>query len=96
MQIEFDEKFEISFRIILEYIARDKLSASNKFKENLFKQIKNLPNFPYKHRKSIYFTDENIRDMIFKGYTINYEIDLRNNRIIIFDIFNKNKPPSKT
>lgn len=36
MQIEFDEKFEISFRIILEYIARDKLSASNKFKENLF------------------------------------------------------------
>ena len=30
---------------------------------------------PYKCRKSIYFTKENIRDLIFKGYTIVYKID---------------------
>ena len=93
MQIKLDEKFEINFNSILEYIAQDKISASKKFRQDLFKQIKNLPNFPYKFRKSIYFNNDNIRDMIFKGYTIVYEIDLDNNRIILLNIFNKNKPP---
>ena len=90
MQIKLDEKFEINFNSILEYIAQDKISASKKFRKDLFKQIKNLPTFPYKFRKSIYFTNNNIRDMIFKGYTIVYEIDLDNNQIILLNIFNKN------
>ena len=93
MQIEFDKKFEANLKIILEYIAKDKLSASKKFKHDLFSQIKNLPNFPYKHRKSFYFNDKNIRDMIFNGYTIVYEIDSEKDSIIILNIFNKNKPP---
>jgi len=92
MQIKFDKKFEVNLRIILNYIAKDKITASNKFKQDLFLQIRNLPIYPYKYRKSIYFDDENIRDMIFKSYTINYEIGLNNQDIIIFDIFNKNKP----
>ena len=93
MQIKFDEKFEANLKIILEYIAKDKLSASKKFKRDLFSQIKNLPSFPYKHRKSFYFNDENIRDMIFNGYTIVYEIDSEKDSIIILNIFNRNKPP---
>jgi len=92
MQIKLDKKFEINFNLILEYIAKDKLSASKKFKKDLFKQIKNLPNYPYKFRKSFYLNDENIRDMIFKKYTIVYEIDVDNDMIIILNIFNKNKP----
>ena len=95
MQIKFDEKFEINLKIILEYIAKDKLCASKNFRKDLFEQIKNLPNFPYKYRKSFYFNDENIRDMTFKRYTIVYEIDIQNNLIIILNIFNKNKPPLK-
>jgi len=93
MQIKLDNKFEKKFNLILEYIAQDKLSASKKFRKNLFEQIKNLPNYPYKYRKSYYFNEEEIRDMIFKGYTIIYEVDLNNNLIIILNIFNKNKPP---
>jgi plasmid stabilization system protein ParE len=92
MQIKLDKKFEINFNFILEYIAKDKLSASKKFRKDLFKQIKNLPNYPYKFRKSFYFNDENIRDMIFKKYTIVYEIDLINDMIIVLNIFNRNKP----
>ena len=91
MQIKLDIKFEKNFNLIFEYIAKDKLSASKKFKKELFEQIKNIPNFPYKHRKSIYVNDENIRDMIFKKYTINYEIDLDSNMIVILNIFNQNK-----
>jgi hypothetical protein len=59
MQIKLDEKFEINFNIIFEYIAKDKLSASKKFKKELFDQIKNLPNFPHKFKKSFYFDDAN-------------------------------------
>ena len=54
MEIKFDEEFEIKFYLILEYIAKDKLLASKKFKKNLLKQIKSLVNYPYKYRKSIY------------------------------------------
>ena len=92
MQIRVDKKFEINFNLILEYITKDKLSASKKFRKDLFRQIKNLPNYPYKYRKSFYFNDENIRDMIFKKYTIVYEIDPDNNTIMILNIFNQNKP----
>jgi len=93
MIIKRTEEYQKALLNILKYIAKDKISASKKFKQDLNQQIKNIPYFPYEYRKSIYFNDENIRDMIFKGYTINYEIDLENNRIIVFDIFNKNKPP---
>lgn len=92
MQIKLDEKFEINFNIIFEYIAKDKLSASKKFKKELFDQIKNLPNFPYKFKKSFYFDDEKVRDMTFKDYTTIYEVDLDNNMIVILNIFQKNKP----
>ncbi len=45
---------------------------------------------PEKNRKSYYFNNENIRDMIFKSYTIIYEIN--ENYIEIFTIFNQNLP----
>ena len=93
MQIEFDQKFKINLQIILEHIAKDKLSASKKFRKDLFELIKKIPNFPYKYRKSYYFNNENIRDMIFKKYTITYEIKSENNLIIVLNIFNQNKPP---
>jgi len=92
MTIKRTEKYQAELLAILRNIANDKITASKKFKTDLNKQIKNIPNFPYKHRKSIYFDDENIRDMIFKKYTIIYEIDLDKNKIYVFSIFNKNKP----
>jgi len=91
MQIKLDEEFEKSFETIFKHISEDKILASKNFKKELFWQIKNIPNFPYKYRKSIYFDDENIRDMIFKGYTIVYKVDTQENTINIADIFNQNK-----
>ena len=37
------------------------------------------------YRKSVYFDDENYRDLIHKGYTVVYKIEKE--RIIILDIF---------
>ena len=92
MTIKRTEKYQAELLSVLKNIANDKITASRKFKIDLNRQIKEIPNFPYKHRKSFYFDNENIRDMIFQKYTINYEIDLDKNTISIFSIFNKNKP----
>lgn len=92
MIIQRTEEYQKELLVILKYIAKDKITASKKFKKDLNIQIDKIPNFPYKYRKSIYFNDQNVRDMIFKGYTINYEMDLNKNTIFIFSIFNENKP----
>jgi len=92
MKIIRTEEYQKELLVILKHIAKDKITASRKFKQDLNIQINQIPNFPYKYRQSYYFSDENIRDMTFKTYTINYEIDLNKNTIFIFSIFNQNKP----
>jgi len=92
MTIIRTEEYQKELLIILKYIAKDKISASRKFKQDLNTQINQIPTFPYKYKPSFYFDDENIRDMTFKTYTINYEIDLNKNTIFILSIFNQNKP----
>ncbi|SFV90748.1 hypothetical protein MNB_SV-4-790 [hydrothermal vent metagenome] len=47
---------------------------------------------PYQYRKSIYFNHDNIRDMVYKGYTIVYEINSEENRLELLSIFNQNLP----
>jgi len=92
MKIIRSRKFQINLLVILQHIAKDKVSASKNFQQELDNLIKNIPNFPYKYRQSIYFEDKNVRDLIYKKYTINYEINLENNSIEILNIFNQNKP----
>jgi len=92
MRIIRSRKFQINLLLALQYIAKDKVSASKNFQKELDKLIKNIPNFPYKYRQSIYFDDKNVRDLIYKKYTINYEVNLEENSIEILNIFNQNKP----
>jgi len=92
MQIIRSRKYQIRLLRILQHIAKDKASASRTFQKELDTHIKNIPDFPYKYRQSIYFDTENVRDMVYKKYTINYEVNLENNSIEILDIFNQNKP----
>ncbi|MGM0533206.1 MAG: type II toxin-antitoxin system RelE/ParE family toxin, partial [Campylobacterota bacterium] len=44
-------------------------------------------NMPYKFRQSYYYDSLNIRDFIFKGYTIPYLIDEDKGVIVLLDIF---------
>ena len=91
MRIKRDKKYTSNLFVILRYIAKDRVSASRNFKNELDKKINNLTNFPYKNRPSIYFDNEDIRDMIFKGHTITYEINIQDDTLEILDIFNQNK-----
>ena len=92
MKIVESQKFKLKLQIITDYIRKDKKSASVKFAKELKKNIKDLNHSPFKYRQSIYFDDENIRDMIFKGYTIVYKVKIEEEMIVIADIFNQNKP----
>ncbi len=95
MQITRTQSFKKQFRDIIFYIAKDKKDAARNFKNKLNNSIDNLDNFPYKYRKSYYYDDENIRDMVFKSYTIIYRVNKDKNIIEILEIFNQNLPISK-
>ena len=92
MTIIHNPTFSRQLKDAISYIAKDKPMASINFKNALKESINNIPNDPYKYRKSIYFKDENIRDMTFKGYTIVYRVKPRKEEIEILRIFNMNKP----
>jgi len=87
--------FKNQFRDTVFYIAKDKKQAAKDFKNRLNASIENLINSPYKYRKSFYYQDENIRDMIFGGYSIIYRINIPKDAIEILEIFNQNLPKIK-
>jgi plasmid stabilization system protein ParE len=95
MRIVKTKQFISTLQQSLDYIARDKVSASFKFKKELDTHVNNLINFPYKYRKSYYHKDETIRDMTFKGYTIIYRIDEAKEFIEILEMFHKNLPTAE-
>lgn len=88
MQIVKSQRFKEELQNIMEFIAKDSLHHSLEFEQNLNEKIRNLPNFPFKCRKSIKSNDENLRDLIFNGYVIPYKI--YEDKILILGIFNQN------
>lgn len=91
MKIIESNEYKIRLREVTNFIKKDKKSAAINFAKELRKNIRGLNNYPFKFRKSVYFNDENIRDMIYKGYTLTYEVNIQNDTIEILDIFNQNK-----
>jgi plasmid stabilization system protein ParE len=81
------KEYSTALKIILSFIAKDSKNRALSFKSQLDNQINNLINFPYKYKQSKNHNDENVRDMIFKGYTITYLIESDKNRISILDIY---------
>jgi len=86
MKIKVLKSFSLKLADQVEFIAKDKPFAARKFKTDILKAIKELETLPYKYRKSIYFDNENIRDLIFKGYTIVYRVKPKENCIEVFGL----------
>ncbi len=72
---------------IISFISIDSSNRAIAFKNQLDSKIENLVHFPYKYRQSIHHQDKEVRDLIFKGYTIIYRIDVSKDQIAIVDIF---------
>ncbi|WP_338407687.1 type II toxin-antitoxin system RelE/ParE family toxin [uncultured Flavobacterium sp.] len=84
MRIRFQEEFLIELNDQVHYISKDKPVAARKFKTDLLKNIKNDLKNPYHFKKSRYFENENIRDFVFKGYVVVYEIDIEKKIVSVF------------
>lgn len=84
MNVELTTDFLQDLEDQVEYISQDKPQAAQKFKDDLFSLLEDLPKMPLKHRQSIYFENDKVRDLIFKGYTITFKIDEANNKIVVF------------
>lgn len=87
MKIEVTEQFKNKLKRQILYIALDKPLAAKKLNRLIFKKIKEISNYPKINRKSIFFEDENIRDLVIKGYLIVYEILLDENKIVVFGFY---------
>lgn len=89
MKLVRTERFKSELSDILKYITKDSPNSARNFKSSLRKSLENLPNMPYKYRKSLKSNDENVRDLIFKGYVIPYRI--KDNTIEVIGIFSQNE-----
>lgn len=87
MKIEITSSFRNKLKRQIQYISNDKPQAARKFNHLVFQVIRKLSNNPKKNRKSIFFDDENIRDLVVKGYLIVYEIVTYENKIVVFGFY---------
>lgn len=92
MKIVFKDTFIIRLENQITYISLDSPKRARKFKSDLLNRIKETPANPYRYRKSIYFEEESIRDLIFKGYTIVFRIAEEN--IEVFGFVKYQKEPT--
>jgi plasmid stabilization system protein ParE len=85
MNLKRTKQYVSELQSILKYIHKDKPSAAKKFQEELDKHLLVVLENPYMHRASLYADDDSVRDLIFKGYTVVYQVG--ENMIVILDIF---------
>ncbi len=90
MKIIYKESFAQRFQIQFEFIASDRPVAARKFRNELKQAINKIKDNPRSCRKSIYFEDETIRDLIFKGYTIVFKINTENIEVFGFVKYQNN------
>jgi plasmid stabilization system protein ParE len=82
MKIVFKDSFLNRLEIQLKYISKDSPERAMRFRIELLAKIKGIPARPLSYRKSVYFDDASIRDLVFKGYTIVFRIN--SDRIEVF------------
>lgn len=92
MVIFYTDDFLKSLIEIRNFIAKDSKLRADDFTELLRQEIEKIPYMPYKHRQNLDAENENVRDLIFKGYVIVFHISQRYNTITILQIYKRNQP----
>ena len=87
MTVVRKKEYLIELKNILSFISKDSVNRAFTFRKQLDFYIENLPHFPYKYRQSVHHQDEEVRDLIYKGYTIIYKIDITKDEIAVVEIF---------
>ncbi len=90
MTIFFTATAKNDLHTINDFIAADKPVAATEFLDELLTRIEFLKANPLQCRKSYYSDKPNVRDLVFRGYTIVYPV--KADVIEILKIFNQNRP----
>lgn len=93
MNLKILRSFAVKLAQQVEFIATDKPEAAHKFKTEILLEIQKVSKMPYSCRKSIYFKDKDIRDLVYKGYVIVYRVKPNENCIEIFGFVHKQRKP---
>lgn len=86
MKINLQEEFWFELNDLVHYISKDKPFAARKFKADLLRNIKKDLKNPFHFKESKYYSDESIRDYVFKGYTVVYYCNKETNSILVFGL----------
>ena len=82
MNIKFSERFHQNLDEILAFIAKDSIEKAVKFRDELYEKISGAVFMPRRFRKNGFTANDDIRDLIFKGYVIVFEISDENIEIL--------------
>nr|WP_315156763.1 type II toxin-antitoxin system RelE/ParE family toxin [uncultured Flavobacterium sp.] len=91
MKIKLTVEFNYDLNDIVDFISKDKPLAARKFKIELVKNIKKDLKQPFLFKKSIYIDDQNIRDYVFKGYTVVFKVDIELETVFVVAILKHRK-----
>jgi len=89
MKIFCSELFQKQLLEYLEKFANEDLVATKKFKTYLDTIVINMPTKAKKYKKSIFFDDENIRDIEHESFRIPFLIDEPSNSYLLLGIYEK-------
>ncbi|OHD85770.1 MAG: hypothetical protein A3I60_02405 [Sulfuricurvum sp. RIFCSPLOWO2_02_FULL_43_45] len=84
-------RFEEEIEIIIDFISDDSPRRALRFYDELLYKLEAIPSNPYRFRKRPKINDKNIRELIFKGYTVPFYIDTAHDVIVILGIFSANE-----
>ena len=89
MNILCTELYETQLKSILQKFAEEDFNATKSFKLYLDTIIINIPTKAHKYKKSIYFDDENVKDIPHENFTVVFFIDKEKNNFLILSILEK-------
>jgi len=90
MKILCSKLYQEQLKSILEPYLQSDPKGIKDFKLYLDTVILNMPSKVHKYKKSIYFEDDDIRDIEHQGYTIPFVYDELNNVFLILGIIERN------
>ena len=88
MVIRYADEFWQNLNEILDFISANSESNAQNFLNELKSKIMAITDMPYRFRKNLIANDDNIRDLIFKGYVIPFEVDKETIKILTIYKFN--------
>lgn len=86
MKIVNSPLYEEQLKAVFQTHFGEDIKAAKGFKLYLDTIILNMPTKVAKYKKSIYFDDENIKDIEHQGFTIPFYIDSQNDTYVVLGI----------